>query len=63
LTGAFPSTNIVEGVFSESGTLIPMAKKRDEPVVIPMGFEDAVKHTLKATPPPKSPPKKKAKKR
>lgn len=42
-----------------------MAKRRpDEPVVIPMTFEDAVKHILKAGPAPKAlQPKKKAKKK
>jgi hypothetical protein len=45
--------------------MMAMAKRRpDEPVVIPMSFEDAVKTILKAGPTPKSPrPKKKAKKR
>jgi hypothetical protein len=38
-----------------------MAKRRDEPVVIPMTFEDAVKRILKAGPAPK-PAKKKSKK-
>lgn len=41
--------------------MIPMAKRRDDPVVIPMSFEDAVKHILKAGPAPKV-SKKKAKK-
>jgi hypothetical protein len=42
-----------------------MAKRPDEPVVIPMSFEDAVERILKAGPAPKSPRKQsnKAKKR
>jgi hypothetical protein len=41
-----------------------MAKRRpDEPVVIPMSFEDAVKHLLHAGPPPKNPKKKKKEKK
>lgn len=41
-----------------SGTLeMAMAKRRPaEPVVIPMTFEDAVQHILKASPAPKSSP-------